>query len=100
MNEPTRGEPAKQQAAETARSAAPHGRDDALLALRVAIDRVDREILARLNERARLVEQVGERKRATGAPIYQSARERDLVAALEAENPGPFPTSGIRPVFL
>jgi chorismate mutase/prephenate dehydratase len=100
MNEPTRGEPAKQQAAETARSAAPQGRDDALLALRVAIDRVDREILARLNERARLVEQVGERKRVTGAPIYQAARERELVAALEAENPGPFPTSGIRPVFL
>ena len=100
MNEPTRGEPAKQQAAETARSAAPHGRHDEMLARRVAIDRVDREILARLNERARLVEQVGERKRVTGAPIYQASRERDLVAALEAENPGPFPTSGIRPVFL
>jgi chorismate mutase/prephenate dehydratase len=100
LNEPTRGEPAKQQAAETARSAAPRGRDDELLALRVAIDKVDREILARLNERARLVEQVGVRKRATGAPIYQAARERDLVAALEAENTGPFPTTGIRPVFL
>ena len=100
MNEPTRGEPAKQQAAEAARSAAPHGRDDELVALRVAIDRVDREILARLNERARLVEQVGAQKRVSGAPIYQAARERDLVAALEAENPGPFPTSGIRPVFL
>jgi chorismate mutase/prephenate dehydratase len=99
LNEPTRGEPAKQQAAEPARAAAPRV-DDALVALRVAIDRVDREILAKLNERARLVEEVGARKRVTGAPIYQAARERDLVAALEAENPGPFPTSGIRPVYL
>ena len=101
MNEPTRGEPAKQQAAEAARPAAPRSpRDEALLALRTAIDRVDREILARLNERARLVEQVGECKRTTGAPIYQAAREREIVAALEAENAGPFPTTGIRPVFL
>lgn len=98
MNDPTRGEPANPQA-ESAHGVAP-GRDDALVALRAGIDRVDREILALLNERARLVSEVGECKRASGAPIYQAARERDLVAALEAANPGPFPSGGIRPVFL
>jgi chorismate mutase/prephenate dehydratase len=79
--------------------AAEDARDDALRALRAAIDDVDRAILERLNERARLVQQVGAHKRAAGAPVYQAARERDLVAALEAANPGPFPTPAIRAVF-
>jgi chorismate mutase / prephenate dehydratase len=82
----------------TARAATPDP-DAALAPLRDAIDEVDRAILDRLNERARLVQQVGEHKRAAGAPVYQAARERDLVAALEAANPGPFPTAALRSVF-
>jgi chorismate mutase/prephenate dehydratase len=97
MNEPTGGGPATAQAKPAGAEA--RGRDDALQALRVAIDRVDREILASLNERARLVEQVGARKQQTGASVYQPDRERDLIAALEAANPGPFPSAAIRPVY-
>jgi chorismate mutase/prephenate dehydratase len=95
MNEPTRGEPASASAERPDERAA----GTALRELRGAIDRIDREILARLNERARLCERIGAEKRAAGAPAYQSARERDLLAALEAENPGPFPTSALRAVF-
>jgi len=99
MNESTRGKPATAQA-ELSRSAAdPCAGDEALRALRAAIDHVDAAILAQLNERARLVVQVGERKRETAGSVYQAARERDLVAALEAANAGPFPTAAIRPVF-
>ena len=97
MNERRRGDPAAVQA-EPSCSAAP-GCDDALGALRAAIDRVDAAILGRLNERAQLVAEVGALKRESGASVYQAARERDLVAALEAANPGPFPTAAIRPVF-
>jgi chorismate mutase/prephenate dehydratase len=82
----------------TARAAA-DDRDAALAALRSAIDRVDREILGCLNERARLVQEVGATKRVAGAAVYQAARERDLALALEAANPGPFPTAAIRAVF-
>jgi chorismate mutase/prephenate dehydratase len=96
MNERRRGDPAAVQA-EASGSAAPS--DDALRELRAAIDRVDAAILERLNERARLVAEVGARKRASGTSVYQAARERDLIAALEAANPGPFPTAAIRPVF-
>jgi len=71
----------------------------ALGALREAIDAVDREILAKLNERARLVQEVGAWKQRTGASVYQPARERSLVAALEAANPGPFPTAAVGAVF-
>jgi chorismate mutase/prephenate dehydratase len=70
-----------------------------LVRLRVAIDAVDRDILAELNKRAELVKQVGELKRAERSSIYRAARERDLVDALVRGNRGAFPASGIRAVF-
>jgi prephenate dehydratase/chorismate mutase len=70
-----------------------------LARLRRAIDAVDREILARLNERAALVKEVGALKRRGEAPVYVASRERDLVDALTRANPGPFPDAGLRHVF-
>ncbi len=67
--------------------------------LRAEIDRVDREILTRLNERAALGEQVERVKARLGTEVLSAARERDLVAALRAANPGPFPDAAIEPVF-
>jgi chorismate mutase/prephenate dehydratase len=67
--------------------------------LRRRIDAVDRAILERLNERARLVGAVGRIKQARGAAVYAAGRERDIVDALRRENPGPFPEAGIAPVF-
>jgi chorismate mutase/prephenate dehydratase len=67
--------------------------------LRTEIDGVDRKILALLNERARIVKRVGECKREAATSVYRSARERDLVAALAAENPGPFPNAALPHVF-
>ncbi|MEE8581087.1 MAG: prephenate dehydratase [Myxococcota bacterium] len=73
--------------------------DSDLERLRDAIDVVDREILEKLNARARLVSAVGDLKRSQQAPVYVAGRERDLVAALRDENSGPFPTAGIQHVF-
>lgn len=70
-----------------------------LARLRAAIDEVDRQILERLNDRARLVQQVGELKRAHRAPVYAAGRERDIVARLSKANPGPFPSAGLPHVF-
>ncbi len=67
--------------------------------LRRAIDAADRSILALLNERARHVLAVGEHKRREGRAVYRAHRERDLVAALVAENPGPFPSGALPAVF-
>jgi chorismate mutase/prephenate dehydratase len=72
---------------------------EALERLRGEIDRTDRGLLALLNERARLVREVGVVKSRSGVPVYSAARERDLVARLERENPGPFPSEAIAPVF-
>ncbi len=71
-----------------------------LAALRERIDAVDREILERLNRRAKFVEEVGQLKSGGKfSPIYVASRERDLVANLIADNPGPFPNQGIVHVF-
>ena len=68
-------------------------------ALRERIDAVDREILARLNERAELVLAVGRAKKSTGTSVYQPAREREIIERLGAANAGPFPEVGIASVF-
>lgn len=70
-----------------------------LAELRDAIDGVDREILDRLNARARLVQRVGALKREHGLFVYRAARERDLVAQLSTCNEGPFPSEALAPVF-
>jgi chorismate mutase/prephenate dehydratase len=71
-----------------------------LSALRGKIDEVDREILERLNQRARFVEEVGHLKSGgERSPIYVASRERDIVASLISGNPGPFPNPGIVHVF-
>ena len=70
-----------------------------LARLREEIDRVDRALLALLNERAGLGRLVGALKERAGIPVYSAARERDLVAGLVRSNPGPFPNAAIEPVF-
>ncbi|MDP6977316.1 MAG: chorismate mutase, partial [Myxococcota bacterium] len=71
-----------------------------LAALRGKIDAIDREILDQLNQRARLVEEVGHLKSGgERSPIYVASRERDIVASLIESNSGPFPNPGIVHVF-
>jgi chorismate mutase/prephenate dehydratase len=70
-----------------------------LARLREAIDAVDRVILAQLNERARLVQEVGRIKAGEGTPVYDPSRERAIVRRLAEGNPGPFPVAALAPVF-
>ncbi|HUK65574.1 MAG TPA: prephenate dehydratase [Anaeromyxobacteraceae bacterium] len=72
-----------------------------LAALRARIDAVDERILGLLNERAGIAAEVGELKRVLQpeAPFHAPAREREILARLEALNSGPFPKESIRPVF-
>jgi len=70
-----------------------------LARLRAEIDRVDLALLELLNQRAGLGCSVGELKERSGMPVYSAARERDLLAGLVRNNPGPFPSAAIEPVF-
>jgi chorismate mutase/prephenate dehydratase len=73
--------------------------EDDLTTLRTAIDSIDDKLLELLNDRARLVHRVAAYKTTAGRPFYVPTRERAIVDRLQAANPGPFPTSAIRPVF-
>src|SRR4051812_2188596 len=67
--------------------------------LRAAIDAVDDKLLELLNERARLVKEVGELKQSRNQPIFVPHREQQIVERLQGQNGGPFPSDAIRPVF-
>src|SRR5258706_9886350 len=67
--------------------------------LRARIGAVDDAILAQLNQRAVLVAEVGQTKRADGTAVYEPTRELQIVERLRAENAGPFPSAGLAPVF-
>ena len=69
--------------------------------LRQAIDAVDDQVLDLLNRRAALAAEVGRLKVAAApeALFHAPAREREVLARLEAENAGPFPPAAVRTVF-
>ncbi len=67
--------------------------------LRAAIDAVDDELLRLLNERARLVKDVGVLKSALAQPFYVPDRERQIVERMQERNSGPFPTEALRAVY-
>ncbi|HEY2744199.1 MAG TPA: chorismate mutase, partial [Polyangia bacterium] len=67
--------------------------------LRQAIDAVDDELVELLNERARLVQEVGALKAQLKQPFYVPERERQILERLQTANSGPFPTEALRPVF-
>ena len=71
----------------------------ALSDCRTRIDTVDRRLVALLNERTRIVEQIGRIKREMELPIYEPKREDEVFANAIASNPGPLPSDGVRRIF-
>lgn len=72
-----------------------------LSSCRIEIDRLDDEILRLLNERSQYVIQVGNIKKQKDAEahLHTPGREAEIVERLTKTNPGPFPSSAIRPVY-
>ena len=66
---------------------------------RSKIDAIDTHSIALLADRARLVEQVGEQKRADGTPIYAPHRERAVLDAVRKRNPGPLSDHTIEAIW-
>jgi chorismate mutase-like protein len=66
---------------------------------RVLIDEVDRRIVALLNERTRVVEDIGRVKRAAGLPIYEPKREDQVFANITQSNRGPLTPEAVRRIF-
>ena len=62
---------------------------DALASLRVQIDSLDAQLLALLNQRARVAEEVGALKRNEGTPFFRPDRVAQVIAKVQQANPGP-----------
>ncbi len=73
--------------------------DPALATLRAKIDSLDRELLALLNRRARLAQEVGELKKKEGSVVFRPEREAQVIDGLKAANPGPLKTESIAPIW-
>ena len=70
-----------------------------LLALRSQIDAVDRELLALLNRRAALAQQVGAVKKQEGSVVFRPEREAQVIDGLKALNPGPLESGSVAPIW-
>ena len=66
---------------------------------RVLVDAVDRRIVDLLNERTRVVENIGRVKREARLPIYEPKREDQVFANIAEANRGPLTEEAIRRVF-
>jgi chorismate mutase/prephenate dehydratase len=70
-----------------------------LLALRERIDAIDRDLLAALNRRAALAQQVGELKKREGSVAFRPEREAQVIDGLKQLNSGPLQTDSIAPIW-
>ena len=70
-----------------------------LSTFRARIDEIDRELLALLNRRAGLAQQVGEIKRLEGSVAFRPEREAQVIDGLKATNPGPLQNASVAPIW-
>lgn len=67
--------------------------------IRRAIDEIDVGLLELLNQRARRVTEVGRLKERRGGPVFDPAREQQILDRLVALNQGPLSREAIREIF-
>ncbi len=72
---------------------------DDLADCRRRIDAVDVKLLALLNERTAIVEQIGRIKEELAMPIYEPKREEDVFRNVMAHNRGPLPPEAVKRLF-
>ena len=72
---------------------------NALAGCRARIDRVDLRILELLNERTRVVEEIGNIKRSLELPIYEPKREDQVFRNVIENNPGPLSPDAVKRIF-
>jgi chorismate mutase/prephenate dehydratase len=73
--------------------------DQALVRQRTRIDALDARIVAQLNERARLVREVGRIKQRAGVAIADPKRVEEVLQRITSNNPGPLPNANLRRIY-
>ncbi len=72
---------------------------DKLAECRRQIDLVDRKILALLNERTEIVEEIGRIKQKLSLPIYEPKREDEVFHNVTSQNQGPLSAEALKRIF-
>ena len=75
------------------------GRPEPLEDLRGRIDAIDRKMVRLLNDRAGCAIALGRIKKARGLPIYQPAREEEVLGNVQKSNGGPLQSEALRRLF-
>jgi chorismate mutase/prephenate dehydratase len=70
-----------------------------LAKLRRQIDKIDRELLRLMNDRAKIAEKVGQIKEADNMPVFSPEREDEVLAGLKEANQGPLPGVAVEAIF-
>jgi len=71
----------------------------ALTRYRERIDEVDRRLVRLLNERTRIVEELGRLKEELELPVYEPKREDEVYANIVNSNEGPLPLDSLQRLF-
>lgn len=71
----------------------------ALARYREQIDEVDRRLVRLLNERTRIVEQLGKLKEELELPVYEPKREDEVYSNIVNSNEGPLPLDSLKRLF-
>lgn len=66
---------------------------------RVRIDAIDVSITRLLNERARVVEVIGQAKQRLALKVYEPKREQEVMANIAGANEGPLPNEALSRVY-
>lgn len=66
---------------------------------RARIDDVDLRLLALLNERTSIAQEIGKIKQSASLPVYEPKREDLVYQNVTANNKGPLPDDAVRRVF-
>ena len=72
---------------------------EALAGWRRQIDAVDLRILELLNERTRVVQEIGRVKQSANLPVYEPKREGQVFLNVTENNPGPMPNDAVKRIF-
>jgi chorismate mutase len=72
---------------------------DAIEELRLRIDAIDRKVVRLLNERAGCAIALGRVKKERGLPIYQPAREEEVLGNVRRASGGPLESEALRRLF-
>ncbi|MEO5922764.1 MAG: chorismate mutase [Bryobacteraceae bacterium] len=66
---------------------------------RAKIDSLDRKIVDLLNERTKMVEDIGRAKTALATPVLEPRREENVFRNVTTHNRGPIPDDALRRIY-